>query len=376
MSIYCGALYLFVEAMQSIYGTIKNNIRNYCMTTLLHDHFLCYKRDFPSANSIIVQGPQPILIDTGFITDKDRTEQFLKEAGVQPHKLYCVVNTHAHSDHVGGNHWLQSTFDIPIAAHVWSASAINRRAHEVCSAEWLDQPVLAYHVNNILHEADEISTGAVRLTVLHTPAHTLDHIVLYDRDSQTLIAGDVLQQGDIGWLNPFHEGTSTLDRAIEVLECLAILPLRAVFGGHGSIMTNPDELIRESLRRYSSWLHHPEKMAWHAMKRIFAYALLIRNGIKETFVREYLQNTLWLKDYSTHVFRTDIKNLAEEVVKEMLRSGAAEWRIQSDHPQERVLCATVRYNACEDAELSRMFAPAVLAPFLPKHWYDQSKRSQ
>lgn len=338
------------------------------MTTLLHDHFLCFKRDFPSANSIIVHGQQPLLIDTGFLTDQDRTEQFLKDAGIQPTQLQCVINTHAHSDHVGGNHWLQSTFGVPIATHGWSAHAINRRAKESCSAEWLDQPVPAYHINKILHEGDEISTGAVRLMVLHTPAHTLDHIALYDRVSQTLIAGDVLQEGDIGWLNPFHEGISTLDRAIEVLERLATLPLRAVFGGHGGIITKPDESIRESIRRYSSWFQHPEKMAWHAMKRIFAYALLIRNGMKETLVLEYLQNTLWLRDYSTHVFHTSTSDLAEEVIKEILRSGGAEWRIDPDYPQEPTLYATVRYNACEQAELSRLFAPTVLPPFLPHQW--------
>lgn len=307
--------------------------------SLLTDNIICIERTFPSANSVILRGERPILIDTGFGSDTAETASMLTREGIEPHNLALIVNTHAHSDHVGGNHFLQTIFNVPIAAHAWDAAMVNRRAKDTCSAEWLDQPIAAYTVTQTLQEGEEITTEAVVMRVLHTPAHTLGHIALYDETAQILISGDVLQAGDVGWLNPFHEGSSTLDRALEVLERFAGMPIKAAFGGHGGVMLNPQDAIRDSIRRYSSWLAQPEKQAWHAMKRIFAYCLMLRGGIMEQDVKTYLLKRAWVQDFSLHVFKTRADALSEAILTEMLRSGAAVWKSSNDAASERVLCA-------------------------------------
>ena len=66
-----------------------------------------FERKFPSANIILIKDRLSILIDTGFGSDTEETEQLIKEAGVLPAELHLIVNTHYHSDHVGGNFHLQ-----------------------------------------------------------------------------------------------------------------------------------------------------------------------------------------------------------------------------------------------------------------------------
>src|SRR5437588_568526 len=97
-------------------------------------------RPFPSANLILLTGARPVLVDSGYGSDADATEQ-LVAAVVPISQLSLVINTHWHSDHVGGNHRLQSIHRVPVAAARADAEAINHRAPHACLAEWLDQPV-------------------------------------------------------------------------------------------------------------------------------------------------------------------------------------------------------------------------------------------
>ena len=71
-----------------------------------------FERKFPSANMILIKDKLPILIDTGFGSEAKDTEQLIKEAGVSPEGLHLIVNTHYHSDHVGGNSYFQKNSPI------------------------------------------------------------------------------------------------------------------------------------------------------------------------------------------------------------------------------------------------------------------------
>jgi glyoxylase-like metal-dependent hydrolase (beta-lactamase superfamily II) len=230
-------------------------------------HF--FERTFPSANMVLVRGPRPVLVDTGFGSDVQVTEHLLREAGVPAQSLSLIVNTHYHSDHIGGNSRLQQRYGLPIAAHRWDAALVNQRDREVCGAQWLNQPVEPYQVNRPLAEGDEIDTGRVILHVLHTPGHTLGHISLYEPSEQVLICGDVVHKDDVAWINTFLEGPDALQRAMMTLDKVACLPLLCIYSGHGPAMNQPLLAIDSARRRYEKWLNEPEKMAWHACKRIF-----------------------------------------------------------------------------------------------------------
>ena len=118
-----------------------------------------FERPYPSANSILLKGVRPVLVDSGFGSDTDELLSWLLAQGVSPEKLSLVVNTHHHSDHVGGNYRLQNDYGIPIAASYTEAKNINRRDPEACGARWLAQAVEPYTVNRFLHEGDVIGTG-------------------------------------------------------------------------------------------------------------------------------------------------------------------------------------------------------------------------
>ncbi|GGK55110.1 MBL fold metallo-hydrolase [Streptomyces flaveus] len=110
-----------------------------------------WQRPFPDANTLLLQDRRPALIDSGFVGHAEETAAW---ARAQAGTLGLVVNTHWHSDHVGGNALLQAG-GATIAAGAPEAEAIFRRDPGCCAAEYLNQPVAPYTVD-IPHDDGQV----------------------------------------------------------------------------------------------------------------------------------------------------------------------------------------------------------------------------
>ncbi len=289
-------------------------------------NIMFFERPFPSANSIVIQDDQPFLVDTGFGSDVLRTEKLLTDAGILPKQLAGIINTHYHSDHVGGNHYFQQRYALPIAAHLWEGEMVNHCDLESCGSHYLDQPVEQYVVQQLLIDEQEILTGNSALQVLHTPGHTLGHIALYEQKQQILICGDLFQYNDVGWLNIFREGTNSVRRSYESLERLAKLPIKLAYPGHGRAIEEPLLMIDKARERLEKWMKSPEKMAWHACKRIFSFTLMLKNGLTSKEIPPYLLGCGWFHDFAVHSFQLEPKEFVQLLLDEMIRSKAAIWQ--------------------------------------------------
>ena len=285
-------------------------------------HF--YNRAFPSANMILVCGKRNVLIDSGFGSDADETLRLLRQR-ISPRNLHLIVNTHYHSDHVGGNALLQARFRLPVAAHPLDATLINRQDPSVCGAEYLDQAVEPYSVTIILEDEEEILCGDGTARVLHTPGHTRGHLSLYFPQEQVLILGDLFHRDDVGWLCPAMEGNQSLENVHSSIARLRSFPVKEAFSGHGPKITDFPATIARALDRYEKWFQNPTAMAWHASKRIFAYALMISGGMREENIISYLAALPWWRDFCREIFKTEASSYAAELIAEMIRSKAARW---------------------------------------------------
>lgn len=299
---------------------------------------------------ILINDELPILIDTGFGSDVHDTVQLIEEVGVSPKELHLVVNTHYHSDHVGGNFHLQKNYGVTIAAHKWEAELINACDPEACSAEWLDQPVEPYRVDRKLSDNEEIHTGSRTLQVLHTPGHTLGHISLYEPEEELLICGDLFHRNDIGWLNIFREGVSSIQRSIESLDRLSKLRIERAYSGHGPQLEDPISAIDAARKRFEKWLNMPEKISWHACKRIFSFTLIMKNGLAKEEIDHYLLQCGWFQDFARYSFQLQPEEFIPILLDEMIRSGAANW--DGHH-----LIATAPYRVPEKEWMKKNIKP-------------------
>ena len=311
------------------------------------------QRTFPSANMALIHGKRPVLIDTGFGSDFPETVKLVQHAGINPENLYLVINTHYHSDHVGGNHGFQSKYQIPIATFHTEAALINQRDIAACSAEWLAQPIESYTIDQSLDEGDEIDTGDVVLQVVHTAGHTLGHMSLYSPQNKVFILGDAVHADDVSWVNIFREGAGALQRTMATLEKLLTFEIEIAISGHGGIHHDPKSAIENALHRYERWQKDPQKIAWHACKRIFSYAIMLKNGIQRDDIEPYLLQCPWFQDYSQTYFQVLPTDFIQPLLDEMMRSGATIWK-------DDKLVALTPYN-----EPPRNWYPN---PIMPRDW--------
>ena len=314
------------------------------------DKVIFFERKFPSANMVLIKDRYPILIDSGFGSDAAETEQLIIEAGIQPDELQLIVNTHYHSDHVGGNFHLQNKYGIEVAAHKWEAALINKHDAEACSSEWLDQPLEPYYVDIELSDHDEISAGSSTLQVLHTPGHTLGHLSLYEPEERILFCGDLFHSNDVGWLNIFREGVSAIQRSIESLERISKLKINSAYSGHGPQIEKPVHSLDAARKRLEKWLVNPDKVSWHACKRIFAFTLIMKDGLNKEEIENYLLNCGWFQDFSRVAFQYQPEEFTQVLVDEMIRSGGAYW-------QGSRLIAAAPYTVPQKSWLDRNIKP-------------------
>jgi N-acyl homoserine lactone hydrolase len=140
-------------------------------------------------NSIhVVEHPQGrVLVDTAMI---DSTPELDAEWGIRfdasliPRDVVCVINTHLHFDHCGGNRLFAGT---PI--HVQRVEREAARADGYTIGEWVEFDGATY----VEHDGEAEILPGVR--VLPTPGHTPGHqSVLVDTDD-----GLVVLAGDVGY---------------------------------------------------------------------------------------------------------------------------------------------------------------------------------
>ena len=138
-------------------------------------------------NSIhVVEHPEGrILVDTGMI---DSTPELDAEWGVRfdpdliPRDVLCVINTHLHFDHCGGNRLFPG---VPI--HVQRAEREAARAEDYAIPEWVEFEGAAY----VEHDGEAEILPGVR--VVPTPGHTPGHqsVLVSTREGLVVVAGDV-----------------------------------------------------------------------------------------------------------------------------------------------------------------------------------------
>lgn len=169
----------------------------------------------------LVPGPRPLLVDAGVGHASHLDDVF----AVAPHGPAAVVVTHAHADHVSG------------------APALHARtpAARFLKVPWPESDA-AYAVPwEALADGQVLETGEGPLTVVHTPGHAPDHVVLWHEASRTAFTGDLLVRGSTVVI-PASRGGVLADY-LRSLQRLAALAPRRALPAHGPVIDDPLAVI-------------------------------------------------------------------------------------------------------------------------------------
>lgn len=89
----------------------------------LPDTLQVFERGWLSANNVLLfDGGEATLVDSGYVTHAGQTVALVR-AALDGRRLGRLINTHSHSDHIGGNASVQRSFGCTITVPVGMAQA-------------------------------------------------------------------------------------------------------------------------------------------------------------------------------------------------------------------------------------------------------------
>lgn len=116
---------------------------------------------------------------------------FVKKSG---YTVTHVINTHYHFDHTAGNDEVLKSTRAKLLIHQKDAVPLKKITTRFLS--WFTGGKGSPRPDILLKDGDEIKTGRLSLTILHTPGHTPGGICIYIAGH--LFTGDTLFVGSIG----------------------------------------------------------------------------------------------------------------------------------------------------------------------------------
>jgi hydroxyacylglutathione hydrolase len=194
----------------------------------------------------------PLQCNCSVIADETTREAMVIDPGdnidrvlgiLQKHQLTLkqIVITHGHIDHVGGAMKLKGATGAPILINKNDAPQL---AMLDIQASWLGmQSPGAVTIDDSLKDAQEVKTGDIIATVMHTPGHTEGSTCLFFPEEKKLIAGDTLFAGSIGRTDLPGGNFEKIMRSLHD-RVLALPDETVVIPGHGPVTTIGEE--RES----------------------------------------------------------------------------------------------------------------------------------
>ena len=283
----------------------------------LHRSIVWAERPFPDCNLLLLTGDEPTLVDSGFVAHAEATAGM---AGEHAPFVAAVVNTHWHSDHVGGNRHLQQA-GARIIGSGHDGDALERADPGCCVAEYLDQPVPRYTVDQQVGDGDELGLGEHTWQVLEVPGHTPGHLALWNPDERVLVVGDTLSTYDVGWVNVMRDGPAGIEDALASLHRLRELDARVAIPGHGPLVEDPETAITKAISRMERQRDDIGLAVSYGAKRVLAYALMIRGGMPISELDDYLHQREWVHD-AARTLGQDVDDFARELVDSMVGGGA------------------------------------------------------
>lgn len=174
-----------------------------------------------------------VIIDAGCHSETEQEElvNFIKSNNLKP-KL--AINTHGHVDHVLGNSFIKSQFNIDIAGHAEDMPMLQSAAtHALMYGLTIDDvPLFDKYIN----EGDTLRFGESEIEVVYTPGHSRGGVCLLLKKENFMISGDTLFKASIGRTDLPGGNYDTLIESIKN-KILTLQEDIIVYPGHGEPTT-------------------------------------------------------------------------------------------------------------------------------------------
>ncbi len=281
-----------------------------------------FVRDWLSANNILLKSSDGhVLIDSGYIRHAPLTLALLaSHGGIGDEPLARLVNTHCHSDHMGGNAAIKARYRCPIALPEGEVPLISAWDDKKLLLSYCDQRADRFSVDEIIVAGESHIWGGLEWQALAAPGHDMGALVFYNPEHRMLISGDALWENGYGFVMPVEMDPSALPATRATLEMLSKLDVRVVVPGHGDPFTDVQAALDRAFKRTAAFEADSMRIVRHALKALLVFALLDKQRMRIVDLPAYLDSVGICRDFNARFFRLSPVALAELLLGELERS--------------------------------------------------------
>lgn len=290
--------------------------------SLLPPQIRVLERGWLSSNSILfLEGEQAALVDSGYVSHSRQTVALVRQA-LEGRRLTRLLNTHSHSDHIGGNAALQRAFGCTIAIPEGIEEAvINWDEHALLLAP-TEQSAETFAHDSTLAPGEEFELGGLAWRALAAPGHDMHALVFHCPVKRILISGDALWHDGFGVIFPELVGADGFCPTRATLEMLGRLAVDVVIPGHGTPFTEVDDALARAFGRLAAFEADGSRLGRHAIKVLVAFMLLEKRRLPRADLARYLAEAELARRINDRFLHSAPGALADWLVAELARTGA------------------------------------------------------
>jgi len=282
------------------------------------------ERGWLSSNNVVFDdGDCASIVDTGYGSHAQQTVQLVR-AALAGKPLTRIVNTHLHSDHVGGNAALHAEFGASITIPPGNADAVERWDEDALSYAPTGQICQRFRFDALLAPGSFVQLGGLSWQAVAAPGHDAHMVVLYNEDERILISADALWEHGFGAIFPEVEDEFGFADERAVLEWIDRVRPRMVIPGHGRPFVEVAAALDRAMRRLDALAASPERNARHVAKVMVKFWLLQVRSSTIAALIDRLAGTRYLQVIHRRYFADQTAAaVIERAVAELVAGSAA-----------------------------------------------------
>ena len=270
-----------------------------------------------------------VLVDSGYHTHAGETlRRIASGEGLDEAPLARLVNTHCHSDHIGGNAAVIERYHCRVTIPRGEAPFVDDWSRQDEWNGYVDQEARPFAYDDLIGPGEAFAGGGLEWEALVAPGHDMQALMFHEPRHGLLLSGDALWENGLGFVWPHEPPNPFVDAALETLAAIERLAPKTVIPGHGVPFEDVAAALGRARSRLAAFGRDPPKAARHMVKVMFVFSLLHRGSISLARVNEYVAGVPCYADINARFLGGDLGTLGSRIAAELAQAGAV--RIEDD----------------------------------------------